>query len=234
MMSPPPFDATIARSLAADHVTLVRPRAHGDVDFPVESISYVETHGTGTPFGDPVEVQAIDAVYGRAEGRRSPLALGAVKANMGHGESAAGIAGLIKLVQLLRHDSLPPVAHLDALNPHFDGLSDQLLFPKSAAAAWPQGCPSLVALSSFGYTGTNAHLLLGRGDEGDVPARHAHRFERRRYWLPDYMMARGGALSALFEPVHHPFFATSMNEPDGGASSAVTAPLAVMAGTACA
>lgn len=89
-----------------------------------------------------------------------PLALGAVKANMGHGESAAGIAGLIKLVQLLRHDSLPPVAHLDTLNPHFEGLGEHLLFPKGAATAWPQGRPSVAALSSFGYTGTNAHLLL--------------------------------------------------------------------------
>ncbi|ABI91465.1 methyltransferase domain protein [Burkholderia ambifaria AMMD] len=182
-------------------------------------VGYLETHGTGTPLGDPVEVQAIDTVYGRAEGRRSPLALGAVKANMGHGESAAGIAGLIKLVQLLRHDSLPPVAHLDALNPHFDGLSDQLLFPKGAAAAWPQGRPSVAALSSFGYTGTNAHLLLSPGDALDADAeaaRPAHRFERRRYWLPDHMTARAGALPALFEPVRHPFFATSMNEPDGG------------------
>ncbi|OJB53036.1 SDR family NAD(P)-dependent oxidoreductase [Burkholderia ubonensis] len=189
-------------------------RAHVD---PAE-VGYLETHGTGTPLGDPVEVQAIDAVYGRAEGRRAPLALGAVKANMGHGESAAGIAGLIKLVQLLRHDRLPPVAHLDALNPHFDGLSEHLLFPKGAAAAWPHGRPALVALSSFGYTGTNAHLLLARGDEGaaGAPARPAHRFERRRYWLPDYMTARAGALPALFDPVRHPFFATSMNEPDGG------------------
>ncbi|WP_174966201.1 beta-ketoacyl synthase N-terminal-like domain-containing protein, partial [Burkholderia ubonensis] len=189
-------------------------RAHVD---PAE-VGYLETHGTGTPLGDPVEVQAIDAVYGRAEGRRAPLALGAVKANMGHGESAAGIAGLIKLVQLLRHDRLPPVAHLDALNPHFDGLSEHLLFPKGTAAAWPQGRPALVALSSFGYTGTNAHLLLARGDEGadGAPARPAHRFERRRYWLPDYMTARAGALPALFDPVRHPFFATSMNEPDGG------------------
>ncbi|WP_186029904.1 SDR family NAD(P)-dependent oxidoreductase [Burkholderia gladioli] len=182
-------------------------------------VGYLETHGTGTPLGDPVEVQAIDTVYGRAEGRRVPLALGAVKANMGHGESAAGIAGLIKLVQLLRHDSLPPVAHLDTLNPHFEGLGEHLLFPKGAATAWPQGRPSVAALSSFGYTGTNAHLLLSPGDApaaDGAAARPAHRFERRRYWLPDYMTARAGALPALFEPVRHPFFATSMNEPDGG------------------
>lgn len=192
--------------------------ARAGVD-PAE-VGYLETHGTGTPLGDPVEVRAIDAVYGRADGRRAPLALGAVKANMGHGESAAGMAGLIKLVQLLRHDRLPPIAHLDALNPHFEDLSGQLLFPRGAALDWPHGRPALAALSSFGYTGTNAHLLLERADETEAPAvvppASVRSFARRRYWLPEHMTARAGALPVLFEPVRHPVFSTSMLEPDGG------------------
>jgi microcystin synthetase protein McyD len=137
-----------------------RALARAQVD-PAE-VGYLESHGTGTPLGDPVEVQAIDTVYGRAEGRVAPLALGAVKANIGHCESAAGVAGLIKLVLLLQHDRLPPIAHLDRLNPHFEDLSDQLLFPKISAQPWSAQRPSLAALSSFGYTGTNAHLLLER------------------------------------------------------------------------
>lgn len=135
-----------------------RALANAQVD-PAE-VGYLEAHGTGTPLGDPVEVQAVDTVYGCASGRQAPLVLGAVKANIGHCESAAGIAGLIKLVLLLQRDRLPPITHLDEMNPHFEGLSGQLLFPKAVARAWNSERPRIAALSSFGYTGTNAHLLL--------------------------------------------------------------------------
>lgn len=185
-------------------------------------VGYLEAHGTGTKLGDPVEVQAIDAVYGRASGRRTPLALGAVKANIGHCESAAGIAGLIKLVLLLQHDRLPPVAHLQELNSHFHDLSHQLLFPKAVATAWQGEAPGLAALSSFGYTGTNAHLLLGRYsaativDGASLPAYRDHAFDRRRYWLPKHMLSRVGALPLLFDVRNNGFFSTSLTEPGGG------------------
>lgn len=125
-------------------------------------VGYLEAHGTGTSLGDPVEVQAIDAVYGRVQDRSEPLILGAVKANIGHCESAAGIAGLIKLVLLVQHDVLPPIAHLDKLNPHLDDLSEHLAFPKGQAQVWDSEQPHIAALSSFGYTGTNVHLILAQ------------------------------------------------------------------------
>lgn len=145
-----------------------RALANAQVD-PAE-VGYLEAHGTGTPLGDPVEVQAVDTVYGCASGRRTPLVLGAVKANIGHCESAAGVAGLIKLVLLLQRGRLPPIAHLGAMNPHFEDLNGQLLFPKGIARMWNSERPRIAALSSFGYTGTNAHLLLSEYVAAPVPA----------------------------------------------------------------
>ncbi|MCW7538526.1 polyketide synthase [Aquabacterium sp. A7-Y] len=148
----------------------VMRRALASAKLDPAEVGYLEAHGTGTALGDPVEVQAIDTVYGRAEGRQAPLVLGAVKANIGHCESAAGIAGLIKLVLLLQQGQLPPIAHLGELNPHFDDLSGQLLFPKSGAQPSGVARPGIAALSSFGYTGTNAHLLLSRPEGAGAEA----------------------------------------------------------------
>lgn len=125
-------------------------------------VCYLETHGTGTSLGDPVEVQAIDEVYARVTDRCDALVLGAVKANIGHCESAAGIAGLIKLVLLVQDDISPPIAHLDKLNPHLDDLSEHLVFPRGQAQTWNSQQPRIAALSSFGYTGTNVHLILAQ------------------------------------------------------------------------
>lgn len=138
----------------------VMRRALAEARLDPAEVTYVETHGTGTPLGDPVEVQAIDTVYGQAAGRVSPMALGAVKANVGHCESAAGIAGLIKLVLMLQHDRLPPIAHLGALNPHFDALSPCLRFPTGTSQPWIVEGRRIGAVSSFGYTGTNAHVIV--------------------------------------------------------------------------
>lgn len=140
----------------------VMRRALADARLDPAEVSYVETHGTGTPLGDPVEVQAIDTVYGRAAGRVSPMVLGAIKANIGHCESAAGIAGLIKLVLMLQHDRLPPITHLEALNPHFEALSSSLQFPTGSSQPWSADAQRIGAVSSFGYTGTNAHVIVER------------------------------------------------------------------------
>ncbi|WP_169739369.1 SDR family NAD(P)-dependent oxidoreductase [Vibrio rhizosphaerae] len=131
-------------------------------------VNYLEAHGTGTALGDPVEVQAVDQVYGQAKGRTKPLVMGAVKANIGHCESAAGVAGLIKLIQMVQGDVLPPITHLEQLNPHFDGLSESLVFPKGASKdgtssfTWHDEQSRIAAVSSFGYTGTNVHMIVSQ------------------------------------------------------------------------
>src|SRR5262249_7040569 len=89
-------------------------------DLAPDDVDYVECHGTGTPLGDPIEVQALGAVYGKGRSPAHPLAIGSVKSNLGHAEGAAGIAGLIKTVLSLRHHEQPPSLHAATLSPHID------------------------------------------------------------------------------------------------------------------
>jgi acyl transferase domain-containing protein/NADPH:quinone reductase-like Zn-dependent oxidoreductase/acyl carrier protein len=125
----------------------------GDVD-------YLEAHGTGTPLGDPIEVQAAGAVYGAARDADRPLLMGSVKTNIGHLESASGAAGLIKVVLALQHEELPPSLHFDNPSPHipWDSLPVRVV---DAATPWQaNGKPRRAGVSSFGFTGTNAHVLI--------------------------------------------------------------------------
>ncbi|MXN82708.1 amino acid adenylation domain-containing protein [Burkholderia sp. 4812] len=137
---------------------------------PAASIDYVEAHGTGTPLGDPVEVQALATVFGegRDDGRR--LRVGSVKTNIGHTESAAGIAGVIKVVLALNHERLPAHLHFRRPSPlvQWDALPIEIC---AEASAWPRGeRPRRAGVSAFGASGTNAHLVL---EEAPVPARPA-------------------------------------------------------------
>lgn len=120
-------------------------------------ISYVETHGTGTALGDPIEVKAISDVYGRRE-QNNPLYLGAVKANVGHLEAAAGIAGLIKLVLCLQHKTIPPVLNFEKLNSRIE-LPSEVLIP-TKRKNWVSDKQRVGAISSFGFSGTNVHVIV--------------------------------------------------------------------------
>lgn len=122
-------------------------------------LTYLETHGTGTVLGDPIEVDSIQKVYTRARMGGEPLILGAVKSNLGHCEAAAGIAGFIKAVMSLKHGVVPGNLHLQQLNPHIQMRENELLFPRGPQ---PLSTHSAIhaAVSSFGITGTNAHVLL--------------------------------------------------------------------------
>lgn len=121
-------------------------------------VGYIETHGTGTALGDPIEVEAIAAVV-TGGARPSPCTLGAVKANLGHLEGAAGIAGLIKAVMVLRRRWLPPVANLQQLNPHLAVDGTGLEIPR-IGRVWQANHPRIAGVSSFGWSGTNVHLVL--------------------------------------------------------------------------
>ena len=123
-------------------------------------VQYVEAHGTGTLLGDPIEAKALGTVLAVDRPPGQPCALGSVKTNLGHLEAAAGIAGLIKVALALRHREIPPSLHFEKPNPHipFDELP---LRVQTALGPWPVGSgPALAGVSSFGFGGTNAHVVL--------------------------------------------------------------------------
>ncbi|MCB0167206.1 MAG: SDR family NAD(P)-dependent oxidoreductase [Anaerolineae bacterium] len=124
-----------------------------------DEVHYVETHGTGTILGDPIEVQALNRVLGTD--RQTPLFIGSVKANFGHLESAAGIAGLIKSILSLQHQHIPPQINLNHPNPHIPWQKLPLQVPLQLTP-WPDQ-PRVAGISSFGMSGTNVHLILSEG-----------------------------------------------------------------------
>ena len=128
-------------------------------ELPARSVDYLEAHGTGTRLGDVVEAAAAAAAYGR--GRRRPLLLGSVKTNIGHLESAAGVAGVIKVVLSMQEGVIPKHRNFETLNPRIEW-DRALLRVTAEAAEWPRGSgrPVLAGVSSFGFSGTNAHLIL--------------------------------------------------------------------------
>ncbi|HEX8118182.1 MAG TPA: type I polyketide synthase, partial [Pyrinomonadaceae bacterium] len=126
-------------------------------------VSYVEAHGTGTPLGDPIEVESLSAVYRQANGDAQTCLLGSVKTNVGHMEAAAGIAAFIKVVLSLEHEQIPPHLHFQKLNPHIE-LEGTRLEVATRGRAWPRGETARYAgVSSFGFGGANAHVILEEG-----------------------------------------------------------------------
>lgn len=146
-----------------------------NADVAPQEVDYVEAHGTGTSLGDPIEIEALAAAYGQKRPR--PLLVGTVKSNIGHLESASGIAGVLKVIAALQHDALPPSLHADQLNPHVDweGIPVRVVRERTP---WPRlARPRRAGVSSFGLSGTNAHVLLEEAPQSPPrpagPARQA-------------------------------------------------------------
>jgi len=140
-------------------------------------VGYIEAHGTGTSLGDPIEINALNAVFGH--NRSQPLVVGTIKTNIGHTEAAAGIAGLIKTVLALHHREIPLNLHFDRPNPHIAWDQMPIRVP-TESMVWNE---RLVAgVSSFGFTGTNAHVVLAAAPPRPVPAPKNNENDVDRPW----------------------------------------------------
>jgi malonyl CoA-acyl carrier protein transacylase len=157
----------------AQEAVIRQALANGKVE-PLD-IGYVEAHGTGTELGDPIEAQALAAVLGPGRTSDNPLVIGSVKTNLGHLESTAGIAGLIKTVLALHHQEIPRHLHLQKLNPHIDWAGAPIEIPLQTRP-WIRGEKKrLAGVSAFGFSGTNAHVIVE-----EAPAVQARERERDR------------------------------------------------------
>ncbi|WP_433663078.1 beta-ketoacyl synthase N-terminal-like domain-containing protein [Nocardia sp. CA-128927] len=145
-----------APSVAAQADVINRALAAAGVE--PSAVSYVEAHGTGTSLGDPIEIEALNSVYG--QDRSSPLAVGSVKTNIGHVEAGAGMAGLIKVLLMLRHGRIAPTLNMEIHNPLLHAVGATIRFP-SALVDWPaENGPRTAGISSFGFGGVNCHAVV--------------------------------------------------------------------------
>jgi len=127
-------------------------------------IGLVEAHGAGTALGDPIEVEAIAAALGRRN-RKAPLYVGSAKTNLGHLEAAAGVASLLKAIASCAHRAIPGLVHFGTMNPRIDVAGTGITFP-TTLLPWPRHAGRLAGVSSFGLSGTNAHVIVGAADRG--------------------------------------------------------------------
>ncbi|MBW4432007.1 MAG: amino acid adenylation domain-containing protein [Pelatocladus maniniholoensis HA4357-MV3] len=141
-------------------------QALADARVTQNEIGYIEAHGTGTSLGDPIEMNAIAAVYGE---RSQPLYVGSVKTNIGHLEAAAGIAGMMKTILALQHGKIPPHLHFQEPNPLINWQKHAIKIP-TQTLPWPDnGATRIAGVSSFGFSGTNAHVIVEQAPVANIP-----------------------------------------------------------------
>lgn len=165
------------------------------------AVAYIEAHGTGTSLGDPIELGALGAVFRAERTVSEPLWVGSVKTNLGHLEAAAGIAGIIKVALAMQHGCIPAHLHFKQPTPHFDWDANPLRIT-ARAVPWPEGA-SCAGVSSFGFSGTNAHVVMERAPRRPEPAStedrplHIYTLSARSETALDELVARHrSALSA--------------------------------------
>eukprot|EP01053_Blabericola_migrator_P011634 Blabericola_migrator_1__11633@NODE_6_length_26506_cov_44_936268_g5_i0_p1_GENE_NODE_6_length_26506_cov_44_936268_g5_i0NODE_6_length_26506_cov_44_936268_g5_i0_p1_ORF_typecomplete_len7931_score1366_80ketoacylsynt/PF00109_26/5_6e73ketoacylsynt/PF00109_26/1_5e75ketoacylsynt/PF00109_26/1_2e70ketoacylsynt/PF00109_26/3_7e59Ketoacylsynt_C/PF02801_22/5_4e33Ketoacylsynt_C/PF02801_22/5_1e43Ketoacylsynt_C/PF02801_22/2e38Ketoacylsynt_C/PF02801_22/2e24Acyl_transf_1/PF00698_21/5e55Acyl_transf_1/PF00698_21/6_9e7 len=214
---PPPL--AIIRSVAVNHggvaaaLTAPNVNAHQELlaaavlraRVSPKEVEFIETHGTGTKLGDPVELAAIRAVYARGRAFEFPLVLGAVKTGVGHLEGAAGIAGLLKAIAVLRNKAVPKNLHLKELNPQLPVDNLPFLFPNETYALSDTKERHFAALSSFGFGGTNAHAILQRFEHTEHGGRETNRMARTKIWH---------RTAAPFRPLIPPMIGSVEEEPE--------------------
>ncbi len=182
--------------------------ALADAGVDPSQVDYVEAHGTGTSLGDPIEVRALAGVFGPGRDPATPLWIGSVKTNIGHLESAAGIAGVIKVVLSLQHERLPRHLHFREPSPHIPWSEYPVRVP-TEGHDWPRSSRARIAsVSSFGFSGTNAHVVIEEAPLPE-PVKAAATLERPLHCLP---------LSARTRPalqsIAHELVATLRARPD--------------------
>jgi acyl transferase domain-containing protein/NADPH:quinone reductase-like Zn-dependent oxidoreductase/acyl carrier protein len=181
---------------------ITRALAHAGV--AASEVGYVEAHGTGTTLGDPIEMEALAATVGAAD-RHEPCFLGSAKANIGHLEGAAGVTGVIKAVLSLQHKAIPPLAHFQTLNPHISLDGARLAIP-TTLSEWPGTNTRIAGVSSFGWSGTNAHVVIEEAKDAD-PVAPESAPKRGAFTLPisarseSALRELAGAYAALLESV---------------------------------
>ncbi len=150
--------------------TVIR-QALANAQVEPQQVSYIEAHGTGTALGDPIELRGLSVALGEGRAADAPLAVASLKTNIGHLESAAGIAGLIKVCLMLQRGQIPPSLHFQQPNPHFDFAASPLRVQTKLAPWTPSaGSPRIAGISSFGFGGTNAHVIVSEYQGQPKPA----------------------------------------------------------------
>jgi acyl transferase domain-containing protein/acyl carrier protein len=168
-----------------------------------EQVSYIEAHGTGTPIGDPIEIRALGEVFGKGRNPEQRLLIGSAKTNIGHLESAAGVAGLIKLTLALQHKEIPPHLHLKEVNPYIS-LDDACASIPTELTPWPEiNGRRIAGINSFGVSGTNAHVVLEEAPAPEATAATSQAQADVAYVLPISARSEGALreLAAAYVPL---------------------------------